>query len=173
MENKIVIIEGSARKNGDTYRIIEGLAKEVNLDVISLLDYSIGHYDYRHANADDDFIPLLESLLETYDTFLFITPVYWYSMSGRMKVFFDRISDLLHYKKALGYQLKGKNMALVSVSNADDCLKSFAEPFSASASYLGMHFLGSTHIWVDTQGLSAEAQERLTQFNRNVLSKKP
>ena len=169
MENKLVIIEGSARKNSDTYRVISRFNDKVKFDVISLLDYSIGHYDYSYENATDDFIPLMEKLVANYSTFLFITPVYWYTMSGRMKVFFDRISDLLHYKKDLGRQLRTKQLALISVSNADDCLESFSKPFEASADYLGMRFLGKTHIWVASEQLSAEAKARLLRFKKEQL----
>ena len=172
MENKMVIIEGSARKNGDTLRVIESLNDTAKLACISLTDYTIGHYDYSNANKEDDFIPLIKSLVEKYDTFLFITPVYWYSMSGRMKVFFDRISDLLQFQKDLGRQLRGKNMALISVSNADDCIEGFSRPFSASADYLGMHFLGSVHIWVETEQLDSQAQDRLSRFKKEILQLK-
>ena len=34
-------------------------------------------------------------IIEKYDTLIFATPVYWYSMSGIMKVFFDRKNDNL------------------------------------------------------------------------------
>ena len=169
MENKIVIIEGSARRHGDTYRVIQQLYQEGRFEVISLLDYTIGHYDYSNSNAGDDFIPLMESLVEKYDTFLFITPVYWYTMSGRMKVFFDRISDLLHYKKDLGRRLRGKQLAMISVSNADDCIDSFAQPFRASAEYLGMLFIGSVHIWISSNEMAAGAKKRLAQFKRRLL----
>ncbi|MCP4458779.1 MAG: NAD(P)H-dependent oxidoreductase [Cytophagales bacterium] len=36
------------------------------------------------------------------------TPVYWYSMSGIMKVFLDRIYDVLTIEKELGRKLHGK-----------------------------------------------------------------
>ena len=35
-------------------------------------------------------------------TIIFVTPVYWYAMSGRMKVFFDRWTDLLKIDKDTG-----------------------------------------------------------------------
>ena len=169
MENKTVIIEGSARKNGDTYRVIEALNNTMAFEVVSLLDYAIGHYDYTNANSNDDFISLMESLLSKYSTFVFITPVYWYTMSGRMKVFFDRLSDLLHYKKELGRQLRGKNMLLISVSNADDRIEGFAKPFEASAEYLGMQFLGDVHVWVRDRQLNNESKARLEAFRSEQL----
>lgn len=169
MNKRIVFIDGSARQNGDTKFVIQQLNQHLDIDSISLLDYNIGHFDYAYANAGDDFISLMESVVLKFDTLIFVTPVYWYSMSGRMKVFFDRISDLLHYKKNLGRQLRGKKMAVISVSNADDLMEGFTMPFEASARYLGMHFLKSTHIWVENAQLSPAAQTRLSNFKEQVI----
>ncbi|MEZ0129961.1 flavodoxin family protein, partial [Flavobacterium sp. LBUM151] len=95
MENKKVIILGSARKNGNTTKIVDEISKESGIDVIDLSDYNISHYDYESKNKEDDFLPLIRRILEEYDTIIFATPVYWYNMSGIMKVFFDRFSDLI------------------------------------------------------------------------------
>ncbi len=50
----------------------------------------------------------MNDIVDKYDVLIFATPVYWYSMSGIMKVFFDRITDLLTIKKDIGRKLKGK-----------------------------------------------------------------
>ena len=62
-----------------------------------------------------------------------------------MKVFFDRITDLLTIEKNLGRQLRGKRMAVISTSNGSHLGDQFWLPFSASAQYLGMEFLGGLH----------------------------
>ena len=62
----------------------------------------------------------METIIQKYDTIIFATPVYWYSMSGTLKTFFDRLSDLLHYKKELGRQMRGKKMAMISNSGEND-----------------------------------------------------
>jgi len=36
-------------------------------------------------NIDDDFISLMTEIIEKYDTLIFATPVYWYSMSRILK----------------------------------------------------------------------------------------
>ena len=107
MENKKVIILGSARKNGNTTKIVDEIAKESGIDVIDLNDYNISHYDYESKNREDDFLPLIRRILEEYDTLIFATPVYWYNMSGIMKVFFDRFSDLIRIEKETGRKLRG------------------------------------------------------------------
>lgn len=70
--------------------------------------------DYEHQNSNDDYLKLMKEIIKKYDTLIFTLPIYWYSMSGIMKVFFDRIADLLTFEKELGRQLRGKKMAGIS-----------------------------------------------------------
>jgi hypothetical protein len=67
-------------------------------------------------------------------------------MSGIMKVFFDRITDLLTIEKELGRKLQGKNMAAISCSIGNNLGATFWLPFSETAKYLGMEYLGNIHI---------------------------
>ena len=120
-----VIIQASARSNGDTNTIVNELK---------------------------------------YDTIVFATPVYWYNMSSILKAFFDRLSDLLHYKKELGRQLRGKNMAMISNNNYDDIKEGFSMPFRESANYLGMTYLGNTHAWVEEGKINPVAIDRIDAF---------
>lgn len=168
MKNKTVIIQGSSRIYGDTDLIINYLNSNKEFDVIKLVDYNIGHFDYDYKNADDGFIPLIEKIIAQYDTLVLATPVYWYSMSGRMKVFFDRISDLLHYRKDLGKKLRGKNMAMLSVSNANDLKPGFEMPFVESANYLGMHYMGDIHTWVENSFIPNEARALIDRFTKII-----
>lgn len=48
--------------------------------------------------------------MQSADNIVFATPVYWYAMSGRMKIFFDRFTDLLYTHKSIGKNLKGKKL---------------------------------------------------------------
>ena len=136
---------GSARKDGETFQIISNLVSQTNWDLIDLNDYQIGHYEYEHENQNDDYLPLMKNLIEKYDQFIFATPVYWYSMSGIMKVFFDRITDLLVIEKELGRKLRGKEMAVISCSNGNNLGEHFWLPFSETAKYLGIKYLGGVH----------------------------
>lgn len=140
-----IIILGSSRKNGDTRKAVDELIKITNWDLIDLNDYKIGYYDYEHKNLDDDYLPLMRKIIANYDVLIFATPVYWYAMSGIMKVFFDRITDLLDNEKDLGRKLRGKSMAAISCSVGDNLGENFWLPFSESARYLGMNYLGNIH----------------------------
>lgn len=161
---KTVIIQGSSRSAGDTSKVVNYLATKNDFEVIDLNTKTIGHYDYEYKNADDDFIGLMTEIIENYDTIIFATPVYWYTMSGLMKTFFDRISDLIRIHKDLGRQLRGKHMAMISTSNSDDLVQGFNIPFVESANYLGMTYLGDIHTWVEGDSIPEEVKFIIENF---------
>ncbi|MEO8237132.1 MAG: NAD(P)H-dependent oxidoreductase [Flavobacterium sp.] len=146
MENKTVIILGSSRKNGNTTKLVDQISKETAIEVIDLSDYNISYYDYESKNKEDDFLPLIKGIIEKYDTLIFATPIYWYNMSGIMKVFFDRFSDLIRIEKETGRKLRGKKIAVISNSHDNEIEESFYIPFKKSADYLGMEYLGHAHF---------------------------
>lgn len=168
--NKILIIKGSSRKEGNTQKVVDELNKDQNFDVIDLLDYQIGPFHYDFENHADDFISLMEKVTEQYEVLVFATPVYWYTMSGTMKIFFDRFSDLLHYRKDLGRKLRGKSMAMISNSAANDRRTGYEMPFRESAKYLGMDYLGDVHAWFDGHEIDAEAIEIIDTFKNKITS---
>jgi len=144
-----IIILGSSRKDGDTKKMVDELVNISNWDCIDLNDYNFSYYDYGHKNLDDDYLSLMRQIIANYDVLVFATPVYWYSMSGIMKVFFDRITDLLDSEKDLGRKLRGKSMAALSCSVGDNLGENFWLPFSETARYLGMNYLGNIHTLAD------------------------
>ena len=167
--SKTVIIQGSSRSNGNTNKIINYITSIKDYDVIDLYDKKINHFDYNFNNKDDDFLPLIKEVIETYDTIIFATPVYWYSMSGVLKVFFDRFSDLLHFKKELGRKLRGKKMAMLSCGSGSELRKEFSMPFVASADYLGMQYLGDVHTWLESENvISNEVKTSIQNFIDNL-----
>ncbi|MFV0247518.1 MAG: NAD(P)H-dependent oxidoreductase [Tenacibaculum sp.] len=113
---KVVIIQGSSRSFGNTRKVIEYFNIAKGFDIVDLKTKNIGHFDYEFKNRCDDFILLIHQIIIKYNTFIFASPVYWYNMSGILKVFFDRLSDLLYQNKELAKQLRGKNMAIISNS---------------------------------------------------------
>jgi len=166
---KTIVIFGSSRSDGNTRQIVDYFTEKTGIEAIDLNEKNIGYYDYDYRNQDDDFIPMMEKVV-TYDLIIFVTPVYWYSMSAVMKTSFDRLSDLLSFRKDLGYQLKGKSMALISCSGHDDLVEGFSMPFKESANYLNMDYLGEIHTWIDdkTSKIHEKAQTRLDKFIEKV-----
>lgn len=144
------------------------MASKNTIDVIDLHNKNIGHYDYEYKNKDDDFIELITNIIKTYDTIIFATPIYWYSMSGVLKVFFDRISDILRIHKDTGRKLRGKNMAMISTSNHDNLIDGFNMPFVESAKYLGMNYLGDIHTYVKNDTLNEKIKLRIDDFIKHI-----
>lgn len=137
-----LIILGSARKNSDTQKLVELVFEGAAYELIDLLDHSISHYNYKEEYPDtDEFLTIVEQMLQ-HNVIVFATPVYWYSMSGYMKVFFDRLTDIVSSQKHLGRKLKGKKVALLSVSNSNELPEGFEIPFRDTAIYLDMEYLG-------------------------------
>lgn len=151
---KKVIIVGSSRKDGETKQLVHQLCTDAEWDVLDLLDYDIGHFDYEFQNQDDDFLHLIRTIIEQYEVLVFATPVYWYSMSGRMKVFFDRLTDLLIIEKELGRRFRNKHMAVISSSNGNNLGEEFWLPFKKTADYLGMRYIADLHT--DPKALDLE-----------------
>lgn len=166
--NTTVIIQGSSRSKGDTNTIVNYIANKNNYDVIDLKTKNIGHYDYEYKNSNDDFISLMTEIIEKYNTIIFATPVYWYSMSGILKVFFDRISDLLRIHKDLGRKLRGKNMLMISCSNSNTPVEGFSMPFRESANYLGMQYLGDLHTCIDNDNITQETKLHIDDFFKEI-----
>ncbi|MEM1320574.1 MAG: NAD(P)H-dependent oxidoreductase [Bacteroidota bacterium] len=158
-----LIILGSSRSQGNTRKVVDALRERTGWDFVDLNDKQIGYYDYEYRNAGDDFIPLMEQLVE-YKRVVFVTPVYWYSMSAVMKTFFDRITEVLKTRRDLRYALEKVAMGMLSSSESDDRIAGFEVPFRESAGYLRMPWLGDAHIWVEQGRLPLAAVGRLEDW---------
>ena len=161
---KNVIILGSSKSNGNTSKLCQYLSQNISADIIDLNTKNIGHYDYNNKNEGDDFLPTIKSIIDNYDTLIFATPVYWYAMSGIMKDFFDRITDLLHHHNAWARNLENKSMAILSCGSDHDLIESFADPFIASAEYLKMNYISHFHGWVENEIIPGVVINNLQRF---------
>jgi multimeric flavodoxin WrbA len=162
-----VIVMGSSRSDGETHKMVKELADHSGSTIIDLRDKNISYFDYEHKNLDDDFFSTMEELLQ-YDNMVFATPVYWFSMSAIMKTFFDRFSDLLHQRKDLGYQMKGKNMFLLTTSSTALLTRHFKTPFEDTAEYLGMKYKGSVHGYFRDGELPEDVKKEIKEFASKI-----
>lgn len=162
--NKGVVIQASSRSVGNTSALVRQFNTTANFDVVDLNTKQIQHFDYAFKNRNDDFNALFKTIVKKYKTLVFATPVYWYTMSGLLKVFLDRISDVLINEKDVGRQLRGKSMAVLSTNLEDAIHGSFSDPFEKSAAYLGMHFIGHQHVKVTNGRLTEQAINKTNAF---------
>jgi len=170
MKNKTVVILGSSRSNGNTRKIVDELILlSPDIDIVDLNNYSISYYDYEFKNESDDFFDLFLKILD-YDTLIFATPIYWYTMSAQTKTFLDRISDVLHGdKKAYGRKLRGKNLAAISCGSNSEIFDGFTMPFVQTANYLGMNFIGHVHTWLEQNSRPPRAVlNNIKKFSNNL-----
>lgn len=164
MKTKGVIILGSSRSGGNTGKIATYFAEISGFDIIDLKEKDIGAYDYEYQNKEDDFLPLIKEIIDTYDTLLFATPVYWYAMSGIMKHFFDRFSDCVRVEKEIGRKFRTKSMAMISCGSGPEPINGFDMPFVRSAQYLGMNYLGDIHTWIEDESIPVGLEAELKAF---------
>ena len=138
---------GSSRRHGNTGQFMDRIAAEAGIEVVDLGTRNISPYDYEHRNRGDDFEPLMMRALE-HDAIVFASPVYWYTVSPQLKVFLDRISDLLDLDDLLdhGRRLRGKAGYVVCTSIYDEVPGPFVGCFAESFDYLGMRFGGIAHV---------------------------
>lgn len=159
----IVVILGSSRTDGETGEVVRQIKLISDWDVIDLKDYKIGSYDYEHKNKEDDYLSLMRRIINNYDVLVLATPVYWYAMSGTMKTFLDRLTDLLDDEKELGRKLRNKSLAAITSSQGSHLGDNFWFPFFESAKYLGMKYFGNTHFVTGN-----DEKENITQFVKKI-----
>ena len=138
-----LIILGSARGDGNTAALARAVHEQ--LDDASLIDLNqlrIAPYVYDGGNADDDFVSVANAM-NAAQAIIFASPVYWYSMSGVMKDFFDRLTDLTDPPlKPIGKSLAGKRAFLLATGNSPEPPPEFEPPFEKTAGYFNMTYGG-------------------------------
>lgn len=144
MSDSLIFIVGTSRLDGNTRRLVDLVNQNINAPVVNLSDCIILPYSYQKEERTDDFIKVASDLLK-YKRIVFATPVYWYSMSSQMKVFFDRFSDLITERKDLGRALAGRKTYLISTGTDNELPPGFESPFELTSKYLDMEFQGSLY----------------------------
>jgi multimeric flavodoxin WrbA len=153
-----LILLGSARSDGDTAGAAQALAERLQgATLIDLRSKKVRPFDYANSSAADDFSSLADLML-AHGSVIFATPVYWYAMSGVMKIFFDRLSDLLSGRdpERRGRRLAGREVWLLAVGSDPALPSGFELPFAETARYLGMIWRGGYYVRSGSQPDSRE-----------------
>src|ERR1044072_3920455 len=143
--NSVLVIHGSSRRDSDTRKYIAFTFARTAHTYLDLNDYYIGHYNYDGQYSSGDRFKEITKIILRHNTIVLATPVYWYAMSGLMKVLFDRFTDLVTIDKPTGKQLHGKKIALLAVGNDADIPGGFTVPFRDTANYLGMKYVDAVY----------------------------
>ncbi|WP_024771844.1 flavodoxin family protein [Aquimarina macrocephali] len=165
---KGIIILGSSNSNGDTYKAASFVSQQMNYSILDLKTKNISEFDYEFKNRNDDFHPLINEIVSQYDLIIFATPVYWYTMSGILKTFLDRISDCLKIEKDVGRKLRGMEMAVLSCGSDKQLKDGFHMPFVETSKYLGMNYIGDVHCWIENNNLPDLVETKLSDFINQI-----
>jgi len=166
---RALTILGSARGESHTQRLLDMVLAARPATRIDLRDLDIRQYEYDGAMERDDFEKVVDAMI-SHARIVFATPVYWYSMSGRMKVFFDRFTDLVTVRKDLGRKLKGRSVFLVACGSEKKMPAGFEVPFRETAAYLHMTYGGAFYAQTDKTGFLPTATDDAAAFGRRVFT---
>lgn len=144
---KVLVILGTAREDSNTLKAIGEHLPFKEYKLIELSKLNIQPYSYDGYKIEDDFLQIAELMIQS-EVIVFATPVYWYAMSGIMKIFFDRLSDLISVQKPLGRALAGKKTWLFSTGSDDVLPQGFEVPFQKTSEYFDMVFQKSLYVSV-------------------------
>lgn len=178
----IAVIYGSTRGNGNTEWLTGEAIRDVPVEKFYLREYNILPIrDERHTDAGfqevlDDYNHLIGRIL-THDVLIFATPIYWYSMSGTMKLFIDRWSQTLRDKNYPDFRekLAKKSAYVIAVGGDNPAIKGLPmiQQFQYICDYFGMSLEGYVigkaskpgEIQRDAKAISAARQLKSTLLN--------
>jgi multimeric flavodoxin WrbA len=146
---KIIVVLGTSRDDSNTLTALQLHLPFKDFDLIELHKKSISHFNYE-GPPSDDFLPIAEQLAAA-DVIVFATPVYWYAMSGVLKVFFDRLTDLTLSSKNLGKSLAGKKVYLFATGTDPELPEGFEVPFRKTSEYFNMEYQRAFYVCVNAK----------------------
>jgi multimeric flavodoxin WrbA len=139
---RAIIVVGTARANGNTAFAAQRLLSNLGLDVaiLDLASLELDGFRYGGTADRDGFKDAIREVLK-YRHVVFATPVYWYAMSGVLKAFVDRLTDLLQEpNKELGRELAGRDAWLLATGTDPRLPAGFTAPFALTAGYFGLRW---------------------------------
>ena len=168
----VLAVLGSARGDSHTRMLAEAAFAGRPVSWIDLATLDIQQYAYGEPMDRDDFARIAEAMV-AHDTIVFVTPVYWYAMSGRMKVLFDRFTDLVTVRKDMGRRLEGRGVFLLACGADARLPEGFEIPFRETAAYLDMTYHGAFYAPTRATTLSSADLEDAAVFGNGIFATAP
>jgi len=135
---EIIVILGTSRNHSSTLKALEKNLPFPKYKIVELHKLNIQPYSYT-STPNDDFLRIAKMMTEA-KVIVFATPVYWYAMSGSLKIFFDRLTELITTSKNLGRALAGKDVYLFVTGSDRELPEGFSVPFIRTSQYFNMTF---------------------------------
>ena len=147
---KVIGIAGSARKKGNSTTLMRTILKGVVLAGEDTKEVYLNGLVFKGCQGcerctsngkcilNDDLTPILDELKKA-EGWVLASPIYYDSITGQMKTFFDRCRTFTRDPKTqkLEPQLKGKRKGIVIVTYADTPRKDYYHEAEKLANYLG------------------------------------
>ncbi|MCY9188072.1 flavodoxin family protein [Bacillus mojavensis] len=148
---KIAVINGGTRTGGNTDILTEKAVQGLAAESIRLREYRIQPIeDFRHDSNGfwpvmDDYDSIVERILPC-DILIFATPIYWFGMSGTLKLFIDRWSQTMRDPRFPDFkeQMSAKQAYVIAVGGDNPKIKGLPliEQFGHIFDFMGMSFEG-------------------------------
>lgn len=143
---KILVLYGSTRRQGNSELLAEAVVEGLPASRIHLAEQALAPIlDQRHdpggfQPTSDDYDALMAQLL-AHEILIFVTPIYWYGLSGVMKNFVDRWSQALRDRRFnFAAAMKQKTAYLVVTGGDQPRLKGLplVQQFVHICQYVGL-----------------------------------
>ena len=102
---RILFINGSPNKNGNTAKLAGELLKGKDYETLNLTDYAIGAYG---QNLPGDGLDTVIGAMKQADTIVIGSPLYWHNICGSVRNMLDRF-----YGKVKNGELSGRKLYFV------------------------------------------------------------
>ena len=153
MKTKVLFINASENRDGNTSRMVKSLLGNTPYDQLNLVDYRV---DSLGQHFDGDQFDVVLKAMQQADVIVIGTPVYWHTMSGSLKNVIDRMYTVRNNANLTGKQMYFITQGTVPTPESIQQLKWTMNRFGE---YFGM----------DVKGLAANDAE--VEVLRNQLNR--
>lgn len=145
---KILFINGSPNKNGNTAALAKELLNGKEYETLSLTDHKIYSYGQEY---DDDEMDLVLSKMKDADVIVVGSPLYWHNICGAVRDMLDRF-----YGPVAPGELSGKTMFFLFQGAAPEqwMLEAGEYTMKRFASLYGMSYAGMATSRAEARKLS-------------------
>ncbi len=153
MKTKVLFINASENRDGNTSRMAKSLLGNTPYDQLNIVDYRV---DSLGQHFDGDQFDVVLKAMQQADVIVIGTPVYWHTMSGSLKNVIDRM-----YTVRNNANLTGKQMYFITQGTAPtpESIQQLKWTMNRFGEYFGM----------DVKGLAANDAE--VEVLRNQLNR--
>lgn len=133
---KILFINGSPNKNGNTAELAKILIGAMEYETLNLTDYKI--YSYGQTYTDDQLNEVILKIADA-DTVIIGSPLYWHNICGSVRNMLDRFYGLVE-----DGEFSGKNLYFVFQGASPEKWMMEAGEFTMKrfASLYGFNYMG-------------------------------